>query len=63
MESPVTNSIKVLKACFCKSVNTGLFVEPLLDASIVKFNMFMLVFTFLIQNLLTAEHNPNEVHF
>ena len=42
-----------------KYVITGQFFSCLVAKSIVKFNMLMLVFTFLIQN--TLEHKRNEL--
>ena len=45
-KTPVDNAINVSLACKCKSVKTGLFLKPYVAASVVKFNMRMLVFTF-----------------
>ena len=42
----MANAMKVLQACICMSVNTGLFLLSLVATSIVKLIMLALVFSF-----------------
>ena len=38
---PVANAIKLLQACFYKSVNTGLFLTSLVATGIVKYMLLI----------------------
>ena len=53
--SSVANSIKVLQAFIYKSINSGLFFKSFVAtmlSNVVKFDVFMIVFTFEVHSTL-----------